>query len=65
MTQANPSPRKTLSRQTLVRVTLARVHTHRGQELPVGSVISVHPAVAEWLRSAGALSPKSTPVKKD
>lgn len=53
--QAAPAPE---------RVHLVREHEHQGKKLPAGTGITVHPAIAQWLRAVGAVSPQTT-TKKD
>mgnify|MGYP001092225065 CR=1 FL=1 len=45
------------------RVHLVRAHEHQGEKLPAGAAITVHPAIAQWLRAVGAVSPKITTEK--
>ncbi len=53
--QAAPTPE---------RVHLVREHEHQGEKLPAGTAITVHPAIATWLRAVGAVLPQTT-TKKD
>lgn len=53
--QAAPAPE---------RVHLVREHEHQGEKLPAGTAITVHPAIATWLRAVGAVLPQTT-TKKD
>jgi len=56
--------RQAQSAPTPERVHLVREHEHQGKKLPAGTAITVHPAIATWLRAVGAVLPQ-TITKKD
>lgn len=46
-------------------VTLLREHTHAGEALKAGAVITVSAATAQWLRGQGVVAAEQTTTTED